>query len=117
MLVTSKMVLKTKQDVIDWYERYCDHFRSHFEGKKVDVIFDLTDFHVEGPALGHFGEYRAQVLNEFHNHSYRFKIDSKLKTVMYTSSVIHGVASNEFSTFEAALGALLSDRKGDLEPP
>jgi hypothetical protein len=117
VVVTSKMVLKTKQDVIDWHERYCDYFRTHFAGKRVDVIFDLTDFHVQGPAMAHFGEYRAKVLNEFHNRSYRFHIDSKLKTVMYTSSVIHGVTSNAFPTFEAAVAALIADRKGGVGAP
>jgi hypothetical protein len=104
--------LETEQDVMTW----CAEYKSYFHGRfnhKVDLILELSNFHVNPRVAAVFGKHRAQILGEFTNRSYRVNQQSRERTLMYTSSALHGAPANHFTSIEAAVAALLADRKRD----
>jgi hypothetical protein len=110
VVATVDWSLDTEEDVLKWYEEYRAYFVGRFP-RKVDLILELSDFHVN-PRLGVlFGQYRAEILNEFTNRSYRVNQRSRERTFMYTSSALHGAPANHFTSIDAAIGALLADRE------
>lgn len=110
VVATVEWSLETEDDVLNWYEEYKAYFAGRFP-RKVDLILELSDFHVN-PKIGTvFGQYRAQILNEFTNRSYRVNQRSRERTYMYTSSALHGAPANHFTSIDAAIAALLADRE------
>ena len=109
LIVTVDWTIETEEDLDPWYEAYARYFRRHFR-RKVDVILDLTKFHLNPRIAGRFGEVRAKVLREFTARSYRVNADSVVKTAMYTSHVLQHAPANEFPTIDAALEQLAADR-------
>ncbi len=104
--------LETEDDVLVWTEQYRTYFTAHFD-RKVDLILELSDFQVS-PRIGtFFGKYRAQILGDFTRRSYRVNQAPRERTFMYTSSALHGAAANHYTTIEAAVEALLADRKAE----
>ena len=104
--------IETEEDCVAWYREYERYFNARFT-RKVDLILELSKFHV-GPRIAtHWGEYRARVLSEFTTRSYRVKQPARERTYMYTSSAIHGAPANEFASIEQAIAALLADRARD----
>lgn len=101
--------LESEKDVQVWMEEYRRYFTQNFD-HKVDVIFELSKFHVSPKIATYFGKYRAQMLSEYTNLTYRVHISSREQTFMYTSSAIHGAPANHFDSIEDALQALLRDR-------
>jgi len=109
VIVTVDWHLETEDDLDPWYEAYARYFRTNFK-RKVDVIFDLTKFHLSPKVAQRFGEVRAKLLREYTARTYRVRLDPFVKTAMYTSRVLHGAPANDFPTIEAALEQLLKDR-------
>jgi hypothetical protein len=101
--------LETNADVDAWFEAYRAHFDKHFR-RKIDAIFDLTDFHVHPRVAPRFGELRAKLLAEYTGRTYRVHLDPKTKAFMYTSRVLHGGAANDFASIEDAIAQLRADR-------
>ena len=101
--------IETEADFAPWYAEYRDYLGAL--GRKVDLVLELTNFRVSPRVATAFGEYRARVLREFVNRSYRVNQGPREKTYMYTSSAIHGAPSNDFETVELAIAALLADRE------
>jgi hypothetical protein len=115
LVVTVDWRIDTESDIELWYEAYARHFRKHFK-RKVDLILDLTRFHLNPRIAGPFGEARAKLLREYTGRTYRVKADSVVKTAMYTSHVLHNAPANEFPSIEAALQQLLADRAHKRTP-
>jgi hypothetical protein len=105
--------LETEDDVLAWDKQYRSYFNAHFN-RKVDLILELSDFQVN-PRIGtFFGQHRAQILSEFTNRSYRVNQSSRERTFMYTSSALHGAPANHYPSIDAAVEALLADRKAGI---
>jgi hypothetical protein len=102
--------LETKDDVHAWHKEYRDYFTRHFN-HKVDLILELSNFHVNPQIATYFGKYRAMVLSEYTNLSYRVNQASRERTFMYTSSAIHGAPANQYETIKQAMDALILDRE------
>jgi hypothetical protein len=102
--------LESEEDVLSWYEEYKTYFADRFP-RKVDIILELSDFHVSSRIGTFFGKYRAQVLSEFTRRSYRVNQQARERTFMYTSSALHGAPANHFASIDEAITALLADRK------
>ena len=111
VVATPVWELDTEEDVLSWFQQYEDYYKGNFD-KPVDTIFDLSYFHV-GSGMGpKFGEYRAKFAKLYTGRTYRCHNDNeRVKTYMYTSAVKYNAEANEFPTFEAAVTALLEDRK------
>jgi hypothetical protein len=109
--------LETEDDVHLWYEEYKAYFSGRFN-RKMDLILELSNFHVSPRVGTFFGKYRAQVLSEFTNRSYRVNQLPMERTFMYTSSALHGAPANHYASVDEAITALLSDRAspGASEP-
>ena len=101
--------IETEEDCLPWYDEYKRYFTARFN-RKVDLILELSKFHVSPRVATHWGKYRAQVLEEFTNRSYRVKQSALERTFMYTSSALHGAPANDFQTIEQAIAALVKDR-------
>ena len=101
--------IDSEDDLKPWYDAYADYFRAHFR-RKVDVIFDLTRFHLSPRIARRFGEVRAELLREFTDRTYRVSLTPAVRVAMYTSHVLHGAPANEFPSIDAALAQLHRDR-------
>jgi hypothetical protein len=101
--------IETEEECILWYEEYKRYFTGRFN-RKVDLILELSKFHVNARIATHWGKYRAQVLDEFTDRSYRVKQSPLERTFMYTSSALHGAPANHFETIDQAIEALAKDR-------
>ena len=102
--------LETEEDVIAWCREYDTYFNGRFN-RKVDLILELSDFHVSPRVASLLGKHRARILGQYTSHSYRVNQQPLERTFMHTSSVIHGAPANHYETVDAALAALLADRK------
>lgn len=80
-------------------------------GKKVDLLIDLDGLVVRPAAARAFGQTRAEVLAKHTNTSVRFGGDAQTRATIFTSAVLDGAAANVHETRDAALRALLDDRK------
>jgi hypothetical protein len=104
--------LESEDDVLAWYEEYKRYFSGGRFDRKVDLILELSRFHVH-PRIGtFFGEHRAKVLSEFTRRSYRVNQGTRERTFMYTSSAIHGAPANHFTSLDDAIAAMMRDREG-----
>lgn len=101
--------IETEEDVLVWYEEYRAYFTGRFP-RKVDIVLELSNFHVNPRVGTFFGKYRAQVLSEFTNRSYRVNQLPRERTFMYTSSALHGAPANHFASVDDAIAAMLVDR-------
>jgi hypothetical protein len=108
--------IETEEEVLLWYEEYRSFFTGRFT-RKVDLILELSKFHVAPRVATLMGEYRARVLSEFTRRSYRVKQSSRERTFMYTSSAIHGAPANHYNSIDDAIAAMLADRAADQKSP
>jgi hypothetical protein len=111
VVVTAGWSLESEEDVLAWYEEYRCYFTSVFGRRKVDIIFDLSQFSVAAKMAKLFTEYRVKVIAEFANRTYRVNASTQFSTIMYTGTVQTGVPANNFSSVEEAINALVNDRK------
>ena len=102
--------IETEEDVLAWYEEYKAYFTGRFK-RKVDLILELSNFHMSTKVATFLGEYRARILAEYTRRSYRVKQGARERTYMYTSSALHGAPANNYETIEDAIAAMLADRK------
>lgn len=109
VIATVDWTLETEDDVLQWCEEYKAYFSGRFH-RKVDLILELSNFHVNPRVGAFFGKYRAQILSEFTNRSYRVNQHPLERSFMHTSSVIHGAPANHYTSVDDAIAALLSDR-------
>ncbi|HXX68414.1 MAG TPA: hypothetical protein VEK07_14590 [Polyangiaceae bacterium] len=110
VVATVDWSLETEEDVRSWYEEYRAYFVGRFR-RKVDLILELSDFHVSPTVATLFGQYRARILDQFTKRSYRVNQRSRERTFMYTSAALHGAPANHFTSIDAAIAALLADRE------
>jgi hypothetical protein len=101
----------SEQDLAAWYDEYRTYFTTRFR-RKVDLILELSKFHIHPKVATLFGEYRARVLSEFTTRSYRVNQSKLERTYMYTSSTLHRAPANHYETLQEAIAALLKDRGG-----
>lgn len=101
--------IETEADCIAWYDEYKKYFTGRFT-RKVDLILELSKFHVNPKTATHFGKFRARVLDEFTNRSYRVKQHALERTFMYTSAALHGAPANHYESIDQAIEALVADR-------
>jgi len=104
--------IQTEDDVLAWHQEYRAFFTGRFN-RKIDLILELSKFHVSPRVATFFGEHRARVLSEFTRRSYRVKQSLRERTYMYTSSAIHGAPANHYETIDDAVAAMLADRAAD----
>ncbi len=96
--------LRTEADVARWkagVERELARF-----GRKVMLLINLDGLSVRPGASKAFGLHRAQVLERFAVHSFRYGGDGSTKTTVFTTAVLSGAEANHYPTREAALEAL-----------
>ncbi len=109
VIATVDWTVDSEDDVSLWYEEYRAYFTGRFN-RKVDLILELSNFHLS-PKIGNFfGQFRAQVLSEFVDRSYRVNQHARERAFMYTSSALHGAPANHYESVEDAVAALLADR-------
>jgi hypothetical protein len=104
--------VETEEDVLQWYEEYRAFFSGRFP-RKVDLILELSKFHISPRIATLLGEYRARVLAEFTRRSYRVNQAHRERTFMYTSSALHGAPANHYESIEDAIKAMLADREAE----
>jgi hypothetical protein len=104
--------LDTEEDVRLWVQEYHLYFGGRF-GRKVDLILELSNFQVNPRVGALFGKKRAEILAEYTARSYRVKQGARVRTFMYTSSVLHGAPANEYPSIEGAIAALIAAREAD----
>src|SRR5579862_7143295 len=99
--------LETEADVLAWAAECTTYFRGRFH-RKMDLILELSKFHVNPKVLDSCGRHRAHFLEEFVLRSYRVNLRVRERTSMYTSRARGGPPANHFETIEEALNALLA---------
>lgn len=104
--------LETEEDVLAWCQEYDAYFKSKFD-RKVDLILELSHFHVNPRVASVLGKHRARILGEYTTRSYRVNQAPRERAFMNTSSVLHGAPANHFESIDAAVAALLADRKAE----
>lgn len=98
--------MRTEGDVIRWrtaVERELSKF-----GRKVLLLINLDGLSVRPGAAKAFGNHRAEVLERFAIHSFRYGGDGSTKTTVFTTAVLAGAEANVYPTRAAALEALKS---------
>jgi hypothetical protein len=105
--------LETDEDLDAWFAECVAYFKKQKLSRKLDVIFELSDFRVHPRVAPRFGELRSTLLAEYSRRTYRVKMDRTTKAFMYTSRALHGAPANDFPTIEAALRQLAIDRARD----
>lgn len=109
--------IETLEDLNVWFGQYQDYFKGRFP-RKVDLILELTKFRLNPRMSARFRELRNQILDEYTTRSYRVNEPPMERAMMYAGSVLNGGPANQFDTIEAALEALLEDRRnGDSANP
>jgi hypothetical protein len=108
--------LETEEEVLVWRDQYRSYFQGRYN-RKVDLILELSNFHVSPRVAPFFGKYRAEINSDFVNRSYRVNQLARERTYMYTSSTIHGAPANHFDSIEKAVAALEADRRSGAPPP
>jgi hypothetical protein len=106
--------IETEEDLLAWCREYDTYFKGRFP-RKVDLILELSKFHLNPRVAPQFGTHRARILGEFTNRSYRVKQAAKERAFMHTAHVLKGGPANHFETIDDALKALLGDRAKESE--
>jgi hypothetical protein len=104
--------LETDEDVVLWCREYDTYFAGRFN-RKVDLILELSQFHVNPRVGAIFGKERARILHAYTVRSYRVNQPARERAFMNTSSVLHGAPANHFDSIEAAVAALIADRAAE----
>ena len=114
VFVTPHWTLQTHQDVLLWYQQYVDYCESNFPGRRVDMIIELSDFHIGPSIAAEWGVYRARVHQSFTRHSCRVNADLRVRLHVLTSGARHNVAAqtDEVSTLEEAVKVIEAKRQG-----
>ncbi len=104
-----KWNIETDEDCKVWFKQWEDYI-SKF-GRKVDCIMILDDFNVKSDVAAEWGKYRVDLVNNYTRFSYR--VNSNLVTGIYikTSGIRYNGPSNEANSKEAAIHAIMEDRK------
>jgi hypothetical protein len=109
--------IETLEDLELWQAQYHEYFQGRFP-HKVDLILELTKFRLNPRLATRFRELRNEILDAYTTRSYRVKEPTMERAMMYAGSVLNGGPANHFDTLEAAIEALLEDRKnGDGSNP
>ena len=114
VIVTPHWHIKTMEDVRAWAAEYDKHFQ-RYAGRKVDVIFVLSSFLVEGRVGVAWGEARAAMVHRFTRYSYRVGASGNAKTYTLTSGVRYSAASALVDTIEEGIAAILRQRQEEGE--
>jgi len=101
-------VLETPDDALLWQDEVGKELARF--GRKVDLLINLDGLIVRFPAGRAFGRARAEVLERFAIHSFRYGGDEMTRTFVNTSGMITGAEVNAFANREDALSALLELR-------
>jgi hypothetical protein len=96
--------MRSEADVIRWrtaVERELGKF-----GRRLMLLINLDGLVVRPAAAKAFGQHRAEVLERFSIHSFRYGGDGATKTTVFTTAVLAGAEANVYPTREAAFAAL-----------
>ncbi|HEY4103033.1 MAG TPA: hypothetical protein VGM44_04045 [Polyangiaceae bacterium] len=110
LLIHVDWPIETLEDIADWTRAFQDYFARQDQGRKMDMIIELSKFSVATRVRAAFGEARAKVLKAYAGRSYRVNLDASARVAMYTSRVLHGAEANDFPTIDDALAQLKADR-------
>ncbi len=102
--------LETLEDVDAWYSQYQDYFKGRFP-HKVDLILELTKFRLKSRVVARFRELRNEILDTYTTRSYRVNEAPIERAMMYAGSALNGGPANQFETIQAAIEAMLKDRR------
>jgi hypothetical protein len=102
--------LETREDLELWYAQYEAYFRKTFS-RKVDLILELSHFHVNPRIAAQYRTWRNRMLREFTTRSYRVNAPANVRSLMYAGYVLTGGPANQFDSIERALEALRQDRE------
>lgn len=111
----SGCVLETPADALRW-QTEVESSLARF-GRKVDLLINLDGLIVRMAAGRAFGRARAEVLEKYAIHSFRYGGDSTTRTFVSTSGMITGAEVNAFETREAAMTALMVLRRREGRGP
>ncbi len=109
VIAVPKWRIETEQDCRLWFSEWSANLSKY--GRKVDCVVVLDDFHVDARIASKWGEFRAQLNNDYFRHSYRVHADPTVKLFIQTSGVRFNAASGEAPTVEDAIAGILDARQ------
>ena len=102
--------IKTRENVLAWYQQWVDYMTKHFPGRRVDFIVVVDDLKVD-PRVGQFwGEHRALLHKNYGRLSYRVNCTAAVRTFTLTSAVRYDISSAEARTLEEAVAGIKAAR-------
>jgi hypothetical protein len=102
--------IETLEDLNVWYGQYQDYFKGRFP-HKVDLILELTKFRLKSRVAARFRELRNDILDTYTTRSYRVNEPPIERAMMYAGSALNGGPANQFESINAAIEAMLEDRR------
>ncbi len=109
VIATPHWNVETKEECEIWYNQWVEYL-SKFD-RKMDVIMILNDFNVRASYSVEWGHYRVKVLHEFTRFSYRVNPNLSAGIFIKTSGIRYNASTNEANSLEAAIAAIMEDRK------
>lgn len=110
VIVTPYWHIKTLEDVRAWSAEYDRHF-DLYGGRKVDAVFVLDSFLVDGRVGVAWGEARAAMIRKYTRYSYRVGATGNTKVYILTSGVRYSAASAIVDSIELAIEQILQHRR------
>jgi hypothetical protein len=104
--------IDTEEDLSAWAREYDVYFKKRFT-RKVDLVLELSKFHVNPRLAEPFGKLRMRILGDYAHRSYRVRQGPRERAMMNTSRAMHGAPANHFETIDDALKAMLEERAKD----
>lgn len=109
LVVTPHWRIESKEDCETWYNQWVENCTKF--NRKMDCIMILSDFYVKASYSVEWGQYRVKALQNFTRFSYRVNQDLITGIFVKTSGARFNASTNEASTLEAAIEAILEERK------
>lgn len=108
VIATPFWKLQTEDDARAWYRQY-ETYMKRFR-RKMDFIVVLDELDV-GQAIGpYWGDLRAELLSRYTRLNYRVRGKRTVKLYVNTSDARHNVATQDASSVEEAVAAILRTR-------
>lgn len=111
VIVSPHWRIETKEDCEVWYNQWVDYAKEF--GRKMDAIMVLNDFYVKAGVSVEWGVYRVKILKEHTRFTYRISPDLSTGIFIKTSGARYDASTNEANSVEAAVEAILQDRKNN----
>ncbi len=109
VIATPHWKIETLEDCEIWYNQWVDYISKY--NRKMDVIMILNDFNVNASYSVEWGHYRVKVLKEYTRYTYRINPNLSTGIFIKTSGARYNASTNEANSLEAAIEAIMEDRK------